>query len=104
MVDTGSIPLVVQLLLLALAAARVTVLLVDDLILDTPRAWVFGKLAGHPKLIEGLQCPWCVGWWVALIIYCAWLVADGATLLLAGPWAVAQVAWWAGGAWLPEGD
>lgn len=53
-----------------LAAFRLTRLIVDDTILDTPRAAVLDRLdAGGPaarKIAEGLGCYWCAGMWVAV--------------------------------------
>lgn len=53
----------------ALAAYRLTRLVVDDTIADAPRNFVLDALddAGPAgaKIAEGLACYWCVGLWIA---------------------------------------
>lgn len=51
----------------ALAAYRLTRLVVDDTILDRPRAHLTEALrvGGYDKAIEGLTCTWCVSVWAA---------------------------------------
>lgn len=53
----------------ALAVFRITRLIVDDTIIDAPRAAVLRRLdnAGPvgAKIAEGLDCYWCAGLWVA---------------------------------------
>lgn len=94
----------VGLLVAALAAARLTRLVVTDTVVGRPRAWVMARLAKHPKVVEGLECPWCVGWWIALGTTVAVLAAPSVGALVCAPWAVAQAAWWFGGWWMPEDD
>jgi hypothetical protein len=57
------VPLVVD----ALATYRVTRLLVSDGICDRPREVVLARLRerNHTKLLELIECPWCIGFWVA---------------------------------------
>jgi hypothetical protein len=75
------------LILLALAAYRVTRLIVIDAIFDEPRAWLIRKLGfkksrkdgdlynrEHPifeKLIYLMTCTWCVGVWVSAFLFIA---------------------------------
>lgn len=71
---------------IALAAFRITSLIVDDTILDRPRDWVLARVG--PKFKEGLTCSWCVGWWTAAAIVMAvwtwpWLLPFYAFLAVA---------------------
>jgi len=56
-----------DLVLDALAAYRVTRLLVSDGIVDRQRGAIVDRLrrGGHRKLVELSECPWCIGFWVA---------------------------------------
>jgi hypothetical protein len=51
----------------ALASYRITRLLISDGIVDAPRQAVLDRLerAGRTKLIELIECPWCIGFWIA---------------------------------------
>ena len=51
----------------ALAAYRLTRLLVSDGIVDEQRHAVVERLrrGRHRKLVELAECPWCIGFWVA---------------------------------------
>ena len=93
-----------QLLIIALAAARVTVLLVEDVIIDRPRDVVIAWLAehAHPKLAEGAECQRCLGFWVSAIWSLAWFAWPTGATIIAVPWGVAMLAWWFGAAWIPE--
>lgn len=81
------------LVLLALAAYRITRLIVIDAILDEVRDWFFTKLDFKKqkdgtflnrsnifvqKLSYLLQCTWCTGVWVSVGVY--WLWTQGYTL------------------------
>lgn len=90
------------LLVIGLAAYRVTRLIVLDVLLDEPRMWVLRKLSVRPprsslgqfregvtlrgsrlprarvKLAEGLQCTYCVGVWISCAVAALWHYAPGA--------------------------
>ena len=94
------------LVIYALAVARITRLINADTILDRPRVWIAGKARGallvareaaaHGQLererlfvatarrwqtlMYFVQCPWCVGMWMALLT--AWLPV----WILGWPW------------------
>lgn len=53
-------------LLLALAVARVTRLVVSDKIGHPLRAWVLRRNGDQGKWTFAVHCPWCVGMWVAI--------------------------------------
>ncbi len=52
----------------ALACHRITRLVIDDAIFDLPRKRLKNRLylQGHTKLLELLDCSWCVSIWVAV--------------------------------------
>ena len=67
-----TIPLSLQLLVYALAVARVTGLIVEDSITEPAREWALGWLDDRPKTLGAfiaalIQCPWCAGMWVSLV-------------------------------------
>lgn len=81
--------------LLALAAWRVFHLLGYDDILDRPRNWIVGiktgatsRSGGNEKLMDFLECPFCLGFWIALIWWAAWLIFPTETVWFAVPWAI----------------
>lgn len=76
--------------LLALAAWRTWRLLAEDVILDLPRAELLGR--APDKLVDMWLCPWCLGWWVTLAWWGAWLAWPHATLIAATPFAL-NAAW-----------
>jgi len=57
----------------ALAAYRLTRLLVSDGIADRPREALLRGLRSreHLKLVELVECPWCIGFWVASAVVIA---------------------------------
>lgn len=63
-----------EALLLALLSWRVFFLLGHDDILDRPRRYVTSKSRWLKDLIE---CPFCLGFWVAGAMYAAWLSTLG---------------------------
>lgn len=67
-----TIPVWLQLLLYALAAARVTGLIVSDSITEAPRDALLGWLDDRPRTLGAfiagvIECPWCAGMWVSLV-------------------------------------
>ena len=87
-------------LLLALAAWRIFHLAAFDDILDRPRRYVTrlapswrqeGDATG-PDYREGLAgfltCPYCLGFWIAVVVWVAWLVFPTETLWVAVPLAL----------------
>jgi hypothetical protein len=84
---TWAIPSWWTFLLLALAAWRIWRLLAYDTILDPIRT----RLVRTEKQETFLQCPFCVGFWVALawwVLWCAW---PHWTLVVAVPFALSAV-------------
>lgn len=61
------------LLILALASARVTRLIVTDTITMRPRAWAVGKAGGvNTPVGKLLTCGWCTGFWVSVVVAGSW--------------------------------
>lgn len=105
MVDT--LPAWVQLAIVMLAAARITVLVVSDRITQKPREWLIGHedAAGvwHPGKLDIdsypaylFDCPLCSGFWIAAALALPWIHWPVGTTLVGLPFAVAMGAWWAG--------
>lgn len=65
-----------EFVIVALAAARFTRLVVHDSIVDGPRARLYAWLDRQgpmgEKAIEGLQCVWCTGVWAAAGTWLIW--------------------------------
>jgi fatty acid desaturase len=67
-----TVPLWLQLLIYALAVARVTGLIVEDSITEPARDWIIERLDDRPATLGSfiaalIQCPWCAGMWVSLL-------------------------------------
>lgn len=88
----SDIPSVWEFALLAGAAFRVWRLLAADAILDRPRDWLTRRAkaeAGeHREEVDiFLHCPWCLGFWITVAWWGAWLIWPHATVLIAVPFA-----------------
>ena len=77
-----------EALLLALAAWRVWHLIALDDLTDRLRRYV---TAGRERLLDFIECPYCLGFWVALGWVAAFAIDDTATLWAALPFAVNTV-------------
>lgn len=81
--------------LLALAAFRVWKLVADDVIFDPLRDRILDLFESNPKRASSLAgflvCGWCLGFWVAVAWWLAWLALPTVTLVVATPWALATV-------------
>lgn len=75
-------------ILLALVAYRVWRLVAEDAILDLPRRWLvrlpstWKEGDSLPRKYRGelalfINCPWCAGAWVSLLVYGFWLFTLG---------------------------
>lgn len=83
---------VLTLVLVALAAARITRLVTTDSIADPVRDWLL-DLPRSERAAEWwadlVSCPWCAGWWVAVAATLVLSFAPtGAVRWLALPWAL----------------
>lgn len=71
-----------DMLIIVLAAARLTRLICFDTILDGPRQAISMRSTFFSAL---LACPWCAGFWVSLA---TWIWADQLGTFLLVPWAI----------------
>jgi hypothetical protein len=84
------IPAWLPAVILALAVFRIYRLIADDDILDGPRDRLLDRLAEErlEKLDKLITCPWCLGFWLSVLAWLAWLVTPDWTVGLAFPWAL----------------
>jgi hypothetical protein len=75
-----------EAVLLSLAAWRVFQLLAEDDLLETPRRYVTDRISDYWQ--DFLVCPYCLGAWVAVAWWGAWLAWGDSTLVVATPWAL----------------
>jgi hypothetical protein len=93
-----TIPAWLQLLIYALAVARVTGLIYADTITEPLRDRLIGWLDDRPATLGAfiaalIQCPWCVSIWLgALAAPLVWFWGDSPVMLILGLWlALSQV-------------
>ena len=92
-----TIPTWYQFLLLGAAAFRTWKLVGDDTILDWPRdrSLELAFKIGGPKLkdywLSLLECPWCAGFWIALVWWGAFQLWPHGTVIAAVPFAISAV-------------
>jgi hypothetical protein len=89
-----------EIILLSLAAWRIFQLIAFDSILDQPRRYVtrLGKKwekegdalpkEYREKWALFLQCPYCLGFWIGLVWWGAWLIWPYETLVAAVPFVI----------------
>lgn len=83
-----TVPLWLQLLIYALAVARVTGLVVADSITESLRDWIIVRLDDRPAtageaLATLIQCPWCAGMWISLFAApLVWFWGDSPVMLI----------------------
>lgn len=71
-----------ELIVLALAVFRITRLLIEDEIFDTPRDWLYAKFRGKPLLTYLLTCYWCLSMYVAVVVVGLYLLIPIPTLIV----------------------
>lgn len=83
-----AIPVWLQLLVYALAVARVTGLIVSDAITEPVRDWIVVRLDDRPATLGEaistlITCPWCAGMWVSLVAApLVWFAGDSSVMLI----------------------
>lgn len=79
-----------QFVLLTLAAYRVWRLGAWDKVTERWRFRLvrFNRLGYRAGLAEFMQCPWCLGFWIVLAWWAAWLAWPHGTLVAAAPFAL----------------
>lgn len=84
-------------MLLALGSYRLWRILAADTILDKPRDWLTRRARqqvsrGYRQQLDiFLHCPWCLGWWISLLWWLAWLAWPHAATLVAVPFALSAI-------------
>lgn len=78
-----SIPDWWEAVLLSLAAWRTFQLLAEDDILETPRRYVTDLLSEYWE--DFLTCPYCAGFWIAVVWWLSWQLWEFGTLVVATP-------------------
>jgi hypothetical protein len=81
-----NIPAPWEAILLSLAAWRVFQLLAEDDLLETPRRYVTDRISEYWE--DFLTCPYCAGFWIAVVWWGAWQLWGDSTLIVATPWAL----------------
>jgi hypothetical protein len=66
--------MITTLILLSLAAFRLTRLVTTDTVTDGIRNQIWKKFPPSTKLGYLITCNWCTGFWVSLLLGCLWLV------------------------------
>lgn len=104
----GNVPGAWETILLALAVFRVARLIGWDDITQRLRDWILvKKVVGEVEGRNGetrrvlvarshfvakmINCPWCLGWWVAVAWWAAWLAWPAGALVAATPFAVSAL-------------
>lgn len=84
-----------EAVLLSAAAWRCFQLISADDILNRPRRFVVGlskdtpyRDDGNEKLQDFIECPFCLGFWIAIAWWAAWQIWPHATLVVAVPFAL----------------
>lgn len=94
-----SIPSPWVALLLLGASYRIWRLLAEDIILDRPRRWVVRLSRDwteekmlpegyRVKLAEFFNCPWCLGFWITIVVWLLWQADEHWTTVLSVPLAL----------------
>ena len=98
-----SIPGWYELLLLSLAAYRIWRFVGEDDLFDRPRRWLVRlgpdwSEEGDPVptdyrvgLASFLTCPWCLGFWVSLALWCSYQVWEFGTVIVSVPLAISSL-------------
>lgn len=81
-----------ELAIVALGVARLTVLVTSDRILKESRDRWQRRFGAHSYAGYLSWCPWCIGWWIALASTSAWMFWPAVVAKFMLPWAVAFVA------------
>lgn len=88
----AAMPLWLHALVIVAAVARITILLIDDVILDAPRDWVLERVTPGGHLEYLATCPYCLGIWISAAVAGAWVAWPVGTTAVMLPLAVAMLA------------
>jgi hypothetical protein len=82
---------IVHLLILSLAAYRVTRLIIEDVILERPREAIWKKYPPSTLLGYWLTCYWCAGFAVSVVMILFYWFFPIAAIIVAAIFAVSAV-------------
>ena len=97
-------PLLLQLVILALGVARLTVLVTSDRITRGLRYRLERRYGRESYPGTLVRCPWCAGWWVGLAVASWWALYPIGTTEAMVPWALAMVGAVLAGHFAPNDD
>jgi hypothetical protein len=78
MVDISPFTLIV----LSLAAFRITRLVIEDVIFESVREKIWKKFPPSTKFGYLLTCYWCLGLWVSVVVFGCYLLAPSITFVV----------------------
>jgi hypothetical protein len=73
---------ILDLIVFALAAFRLTRIITTDTIADNFRQWLWSKYDPSTKLGYLITCNWCTGFWVSVLIVLGALVLPQLTFVV----------------------
>ena len=76
---------------LALAAFRVTRLVVEDAVTERLREWVWRRVPPSRGIGYMITCYWCTGFWVSLLLAVLYMMVPTATVAVALVFALSAV-------------
>ena len=88
MIYTGELPFdtlietPVLLVVLALAAYRITRLLVEDVVFEPVREFIWKRKPVSTKFGYLWTCYWCMGTWVSTFWFASWVIAPELVVVL----------------------
>lgn len=86
-----------DVLVVALATARLTRLIRTDTLLNVPREtlqiWAMNRVGpdGRSLLVEWFGCVWCVTVWTAVVVLALWYTVPIVAYVLAVAWVAARL-------------
>lgn len=78
-----------------LAVYRISKLLIDDVIFETPREAIFKKFPPEStKIGYFFTCYWCTSMWVATLVTIGFILVPSVMLIVCLPFALSAIAGW----------
>jgi hypothetical protein len=78
--------------ILALASFRLTHFVLQDVLFESVRNWIWDKFPVESSLLGYLfTCPWCLGFWVSLTVFICYTILPTQTLFAAFVFALSAV-------------
>lgn len=90
--EISFLPSPFHFVILALASYRLTKLLIEDTILNSLREKVWEKFPPESTYLGYLTtCPWCVGWWLSLVLFFCYTIVLTPTMWFCVPLAMSAI-------------